>query len=271
MRFTLCLLLLSFPLSAFAQAPAVEAGSAAAVRAINRYYQEAADSDRNVIRLSPTADVQLPLTDEIPLNLSKEWKAQETARPHRIKAAEAEYKLAEKGRIGRRSRFDGPGLVASGNDSEGWRLQDGRGKVIAFTFPSKAAKQKELTKLKSRIAEAKDTTLGLPEFHSNDLPRVGDVGEIKDAWVLSVVDEQNVIVQLIRGAHGDDPIWIAGVDAAALADGKHVRISSALKATGTRTYATAIGGQRTAILLQPVSDEQLKQWRDRIHGKKASD
>ncbi len=77
--------------------------------------------------------------------------------------------------------------------------------------------------------------------------------------VFQIIDKDNALVKWSDSSLGDMTlVWLKGFSTTGLADGKTMTIGRFVQVTGTRQYATALGGSKTLMVIEPFDiDKEL--------------
>jgi len=151
---------------------------------------------------------------------------------------------------------------------------------LASTTPQRTEMSKRL-KAFAFQREQKATPAAAKSFSSPlAVGQVAVLGKSNNARVVSIVDGNNMIVQMTVGhktrlrtyrpremwsaiasqANGDPSgaitktVWVKGLNTADLADRSEVKYSEPLKITGTKTYTSVMGAAQTVFVLELVSN-----------------
>lgn len=163
---------------------------------------------------------------------------------------------------------------------------DRTGRRPVYYFRSASDKEAFVESAEARVAEseefheavAKGNAMFLTERLAADRePEVGDIGVVGQIWVVNVVGERTAIVNINRPTtvtgfatvqqdrsavvsmtaedirriaetcHNPVPVWVETSEPIEVADGAYVEANLPLVFVGTKTYETAIGGQKTIL------------------------
>lgn len=144
------------------------------------------------------------------------------------------------------------------------------GKTFKFAFRTKEDREEAIETFKLKTSDEALAAKAAPPLLISNLMKIGDFGYLPDhvvefdgannSWqfkVQQVVDERNMLVRVARRDHtylnareaGSYLIWIVG-KYSGVVDGQAVTFNEVFRVTGTKQYATAIGGSKTVFMLE---------------------
>lgn len=112
-----------------------------------------------------------------------------------------------------------------------------------------------ISELTERIARdaGRRKELETPDFQFvPTLPRplsVGDAGNF--GWpvrVAQVIDPKNAVIE-----YSDSTLWLSGFNTSGWTDDTSRSITSPVEITGTKSYTTVLGGQKTVLMVEPFT------------------
>jgi hypothetical protein len=102
------------------------------------------------------------------------------------------------------------------------------------------------------------TTLKFPQL------KTGQIGDVPLITIFQVVDGNTAIVRLPVDEDIDHLVMLNGINTSGAADGRSYTYSGPFLVTGTITYSTAIGGQRTIFSLDALPASKIDAYRKQL-------
>jgi hypothetical protein len=146
---------------------------------------------------------------------------------------------------------------------------DGSGFLHSNTWvhvPPSPALHQRVQGLSAIVRQQRLGQMVVPDLYTDQI-KIGEVGQIANTiypigdphshiiliHLDQILDDDNMLATM-----GDQDIWIAGMSTAGLVDDQDIRISGIFYVSGTRTYDTVLGAQRTVLLMETVDDTNIK-------------
>ena len=130
--------------------------------------------------------------------------------------------------------------------------------------PESAPDQRATYEKSKKLKELWATIVGLRKTRENlkndetfiSVPKlkyeVESFGRIGTAKVTQIVNSKELIVR----TNDDVSLWIKGISTVGMVDDFHKVFKETFVCTGTKTYATAIGGSRTVFVIEPIDIDE---------------